>query len=102
MLKKILSALGITRNGDDAGDPEMIPCDEALERLFEYLDGELEGRAREEVEKHLEVCRRCYPRLQFEKSFMEAVRRARSGEGAPPELRNRILTVLEKEGLEPD
>lgn len=99
--KKLLGALGVPENGNEAGDPEMIPCEQALERLFEYLDGELEGETLEQVKRHFEVCRRCYPRLQFEKSFMEAVRTVRGGEEAPPELRNRILQALQEEGMDP-
>lgn len=81
------------------GDPGMISCQEALDRLFEYLDGELEGFTREQVAHHFEVCRRCYPRLQFERAFLEAVRRAERGEEAPPHLRERILGFMEEEGL---
>ena len=102
MFDKILSAFGFDGNGDDGEGPEMIPCDQALEQLFEYLDGELEESDRKQVERHLEVCRRCYPRLQFEKSFLDALHQVRSGEDPPPDLRNRIVGALEAEGLGPD
>ena len=104
-LKKLARTLGL--NGGSAGeDPDSgacgISCEEALEQLFEYLDGELEGESREQVARHFEVCRRCYPRLRFERSFMEAVQRVERGEHAPAGLRNRILEVLDEEGLEPE
>lgn len=100
-LKRLLRRLGLAgHDGSDGG--EMISCEEALESLFEYLDGELREEDRERVEQHLEICRRCYPRLQFERSFMEALRRVRSGRKAPRELRGRILETLRAEGLGPD
>lgn len=81
--------------------PDRFTCEEAVEHLFEYLDGELGDEESAQVAEHFEVCRRCYPRLEFERSFMEAVRRVRGGDGAPPELRDRVLEVLRDEGLDP-
>ena len=83
-------------NGGSGEGPEMIPCEEAAARLFEYLDGELDEVSREEVEHHLEICARCYPRLVFERSFLEAVERVQRGEKAPAELRNRVMAVIEE------
>ncbi len=77
----------------------MIPCEEASARLFEYLDGELEGVSDEEVRLHLEVCKACYPRVQFEKHFIEALHRSRNGGRASESLRKRVLQSLaEDEG----
>jgi anti-sigma factor (TIGR02949 family) len=77
----------------------MISCDEAAARLFEYLDGELESMAEAEVRQHLEVCEACYPRAQFEKHFLEALRRSQDqGGGRVSEsLRARVLEALEEE-----
>ena len=78
----------------------MIPCDEASARLFEYLDGELEGVSEEEVRRHLEVCEACYPRVQFEKHFMEALRQSQNGGRVSDSLRERVLQSLaQDEGL---
>ena len=79
----------------------MIPCDEASARLFEYLDGELEGVSEEEVRRHLEVCEACYPRVQFEKHFMEALLRSQNGGRVSETLRERVLQSLaQDEGLD--
>jgi mycothiol system anti-sigma-R factor len=72
----------------------MIPCEEASARLFEYLDGELDGVSEEEVRRHLEVCKLCYPRVQFEKHFLEALRRSRNGGRASDALREQVLRSL--------
>ncbi len=77
----------------------MIPCDEASARLFEYLDGELDGVSEDEVRRHLEVCEACYPRVEFEKHFLEALRRSRNGGQASSALREQVLRSLaENEG----
>ncbi len=78
-----------------------ISCDEASARLVEYLDGELEGVSEEEVRRHLEVCEACYPRVQFEKHFMEALRRSHNGGRVSESLRERVLQSLaQDEGLD--
>jgi anti-sigma factor (TIGR02949 family) len=46
---------------------EPINCEEALRLLVEYLDGELHGDQRGSVEHHLETCRGCYSRAEFER-----------------------------------
>lgn len=74
---------------------EMISCEEALAVLYEYLDGELEGVSHERVKAHFDICARCYPRLSLEKSFLAAVEKAGTGEKAPPELRTKVLGLLE-------
>jgi mycothiol system anti-sigma-R factor len=48
-------------------------CREVLSRLYEYLDGELHGADREEVRAHLEACRPCLNRFEFERLFHEYV-----------------------------
>jgi len=75
-------------------EPHDIDCEEALERLYDYLDGELTEVRREEVRRHLELCAPCLKRATFESAyvrFLEARVRAR---GAPDHLRRRILERL--------
>lgn len=96
---------GSTPNGEAAGpahgppamdDVETISCEEALKLVHDYLDGELEGVPQSEVERHFEVCARCYPHLEFESAYREAVRRAAHGQGAPPELKSKVNELLSK------
>ena len=87
-------------SGSPGGEsPAMIPCEEASARLFEYLDGELDGVSEEEVRRHLEVCKACYPRAQFEKHFLDALHRSQNGGRVSESLRERVLQSLaEAEG----
>jgi anti-sigma factor (TIGR02949 family) len=45
----------------------MMNCEEALRLLAAYLDGELEPGDRSDIERHLEACRSCYSRAEFER-----------------------------------
>lgn len=51
-----------------------IDCEEALRRLAEYLDGEEDGVARAELQQHLETCRSCYSRAEFERGLRSRLR----------------------------
>lgn len=49
--------------------PEIQSCEEALRMLAAFLDDELELAARNELERHLAVCRSCYSRAEFERAL---------------------------------
>ncbi len=42
-------------------------CEEALRLLASYIDGELRGGERLDLERHLQTCRSCYSRAEFER-----------------------------------
>jgi mycothiol system anti-sigma-R factor len=72
----------------------VIDCEEALRRLFEYLDAELLGEPRQEMEQHLERCRSCFSRVEFEKRLKGLTTELRT-ESVPPDLEQRIRDVLD-------
>lgn len=45
----------------------LMQCEEALRLLAVYLDGELEGTSQADLERHLDTCRSCYSRAEFER-----------------------------------
>lgn len=75
-------------------DPNSLDCDEALERIYEYLDGELTEDVARAIQQHLAVCSRCEPRFEHERVFLQFISQRTQLEGAPPELRRRILREL--------
>lgn len=70
-----------------------INCDEALKRLFAYLDRELDAHAHREMEQHLTRCRSCFSRTEFEKRLKERLRET-GRETAAPEFAARIRRLL--------
>ena len=95
-LRKLFGSIGGGENRDGEGNG-MISCDEAKTRLFEFLDGELAEISHEEVERHIKLCKACYPRFQFERSFLDALHAAEERGTASPGLKDRILRVLAEE-----
>ncbi|UCF41657.1 MAG: mycothiol system anti-sigma-R factor [Gemmatimonadota bacterium] len=75
-------------------EPREIDCLEALDRLYDYIDGELTPARAEEVRRHLEQCKPCLKVSEFETAwvqFLEARTRVRQ---APAGLRKRVLESL--------
>ena len=72
----------------------MIACEEALRRLAEYLDAELHGMSQREMEQHLERCRSCFSRVEFEKRLKASTAELRR-EPVPPELERRIRALVD-------
>lgn len=84
-------------DGDDAGPPGGVSCEEALSRLYEYLDGELDREMQERIHRHLELCRRCYPEFDFERLFLDYVREKGSAAEHRERLEERVRGMLDGE-----
>jgi mycothiol system anti-sigma-R factor len=72
----------------------VIDCEEALHRLFEYLDAELDRPSQRAIEQHLERCRSCFSRLEFEKR-LKGHTSALGTEPVSPQLEARIRRILD-------
>jgi anti-sigma factor (TIGR02949 family) len=73
----------------------MGDCDEVLERLHRYLDGECPSNVERIVREHLEECSPCLDRADFQRQ-LRALIASKCKEVAPPGLLDRILTKLEQ------
>jgi anti-sigma factor RsiW len=73
----------------------MMNCEEALRLLAVYLDGELERGERLNVERHLQACRSCYSRAEFERRLQ--ARLAALGRRQPdPDFSARIQELVRR------
>jgi anti-sigma factor (TIGR02949 family) len=79
-----------------------ITCMEALERVQEYLDGELDHVSHEEVTQHFDKCKRCYPHLRLEERFRDLLHRSQKKEACPEHLKEQILELLAAEAGPPE
>lgn len=71
----------------------VMTCEEAIQRLFTYLDGELAGAEQEDLETHLRRCRDCFTRAEFER-WLRA-RLAETGSApTPATLRERVRRLI--------
>jgi mycothiol system anti-sigma-R factor len=74
---------------------QSLTCEEVVERLFPYLDKELDDETSAEVDRHLEACRGCYTRAEFEKRLKAKI--AETGQTEAPEsLRRRVKDLIDR------
>ena len=101
-LKRLLGGSG---NGSSAPSTDgqvstavhPITCMEAMERVQEYLDGELDAVSHEEVAQHFSMCQRCYPHLRLEERFKDLLHRSQGEEACPDSVREKVLSLLRTE-----
>jgi mycothiol system anti-sigma-R factor len=70
-------------------------CKEALEKIYEFLDKDISVPL-SEIEKHLDWCRHCWDRFEFEKRLIERLKKSCHKEPCSETLRSRINALLEK------
>lgn len=71
----------------------MGDCKDTLDRLYEYLDRELSGDERVEVQRHLDDCPPCQDRFHFEENVLRLVRRCCRDVAAPPSLVEKVRRI---------
>lgn len=81
--------------------PMMSDCRAALSRLYEYIDRELTDAERETVAAHLEACRPCLSRFEYEEMFREYVVRRAPRPAASAEFKARLMARLARAGESP-
>lgn len=74
-------------------------CDDAIARLYPYLDGEINSFRKWAIRRHLKNCPPCESAFSFEQR-LKIVIRERTSEEVPPEVLQRLKTFLRDE--EPD
>lgn len=70
-----------------------MDCDDAIHRVYHYLDGELTVWKRRAIARHLDDCPPCAEGFEFEIEIRRVIA-LRCQEEAPPELRRRIAEAI--------
>ena len=77
----------------------MISCSEAVRQLWEYLDNEVGPGERQEVDRHLALCKRCCGEMAFTEALRQLLRSAARPD-LPTDVEGHLvgfLDTLEKE-----
>ncbi len=80
--------------------PGFVGCDETIERLYVYLDGELTEERREEIRLHLDLCGPCVDAYGFETELRKVIAN-RCKDHVPPSLIERVAHALRDEQEHP-
>ncbi|MBA3656471.1 MAG: zf-HC2 domain-containing protein [Gemmatimonadaceae bacterium] len=71
----------------------MMPCDQVISKLWEYLDGALDEARAGKIREHLEMCARCLPQYNFELAFLALLKR-NSRQPVPASLQRKVFEAL--------
>jgi mycothiol system anti-sigma-R factor len=72
------------------------PCEDALQVLYAFLDGELTDDRRESITAHLDTCTTCLGAFDFEVELRQVII-CRVQDRVPDSLRLRIAQLMESE-----
>ncbi len=82
------------------GKPHATDCSEVLNRIFEYLDGEMGSEDTKRIRVHLDECAPCLSEYDLDVAVKALVRRSMAMEAAPERLRTQIMVRITEVRLE--
>ena len=90
------AADGPPGSGVDEPPAGFVGCDETIEKLYVYLDGELTEQRRIEIARHLDLCGPCVGAYGFEAELRKLVAN-RCQDRVPDALLARVAEALRQE-----
>jgi mycothiol system anti-sigma-R factor len=76
-------------------------CEEAVEALYLFLDGELTVERKTVIQSHLDGCPPCYEAYEFEYELLQVVA-VKCREQMPDSLRERVAKALQSQPFPPE
>ena len=76
------------------GKPHDTPCDEVLQAVYAYIDGEMTPKDHHLIREHLDECSPCLRQYGIEQEVKALVARCCGSEVAPEALRAKVVARL--------
>ena len=73
-------------NVERSDDASLDDCEHVLERVYEFLDNELDAATGDAIRHHLAMCEPCLERFDVEEALKSLVHRRCGGDVAPQHL----------------
>ncbi|MFC0862662.1 mycothiol system anti-sigma-R factor [Sphaerimonospora cavernae] len=70
------------------------PCSDVLDRVYSYLDGELDNSGCAEIRRHLDECGPCLEEYGLEQAIKQLVARKCGCDPVPEDLRAKVLSRI--------
>ncbi len=78
------------------GSPHAVECSEVLDRVYEYLDGELDPDRVHVIKEHLDECTPCLREFGLEEAVKSLVKRSCGRDDVPGDLRSKVLIRIDQ------
>ena len=82
------------------GTPHDTDCAEVIEKVYLYLDGEIDDDTRHKLREHLDECAPCLRKYGVEQDVKALVARCCGSDVAPEGLRERLTVRLQEVRIE--
>jgi len=76
------------------GNPHETDCSDVLDRIYEFLDGEMTPSDVAAITHHLQECSPCLDSYELDRMVQALVRRSCVCESAPDQLKARIKVAV--------
>jgi len=78
------------------GNPHETPCSEVLERVYAYLDGEIDDPGHAKIRQHLDECGPCLREYGLEEVVKQLVHKYCGYDAVPEALRAKVMSRIEE------
>jgi mycothiol system anti-sigma-R factor len=82
------------------GKPHETPCVEVLEKVYLYLDSEVDAHDLGAIRQHLDECGPCLRQYGLEEKVNQLVARCCGQERAPDALKTKVLARIQQVRIE--
>jgi len=72
-----------------------LDCEQVLQQVWNYLDGEIDETAYVEIHAHVEECAGCGSRYDFQRRLLALIEEKCREGPMPEELRQRLFRLLD-------
>jgi mycothiol system anti-sigma-R factor len=73
------------------GNPHATPCSEVLDRLFVFIDSELDSASEQQIRQHLDECGPCLAQSEIERCLKSRVAKSCACAPVDDEVRVRVV-----------
>ena len=73
----------------------MLSCEQVIQGIWAYLDKDLKEVEIVHVQQHLELCRACFSRCEFERLLRESMQK-KTNHCCPDKVKARIKSILDQ------
>ena len=78
------------------GKPHEVPCSEVLDRVYSYLDAELDDLDYAKIRQHLDECGPCLREFGLEEAVKQLVHKHCGHDTVPTGLRAKVLIRIQQ------
>ena len=71
----------------------MMDCQDIIEKVFDYIDHEMDAANLAQLKAHLDLCRSCFDRVQFEIVLREHIK-IKTHHCCPDKVKIRIQRII--------